>query len=77
MQDEDHGIGIRDMMVDAPFILHACKAPTLHCFMESLIPDSAGLFYAIDALGQFHYPVLFPRFFESGWLLHVRNLVRG
>jgi len=58
------------MTIDTPLADKTLEAECTDITMEHLVPNSAGLLHAINALHEFHNPVFFSRRLETGRLFH-------
>ena len=65
MKGKDSASGVRDMTVDTPLILHMFEPPTVDSLVKCDVPDSTGLFHAIDAFHELPNPVFLPRMFKA------------
>ena len=61
------------MTVDTPFVRETFKADGYHGFVECLIPDSTGLFHAVEAFVESSDPVRSTRIFKARRLLHENS----
>jgi len=76
MNCKDSSAQREGLSVDTPFIAHTMETPPDNSVVKHLIPDAAGLFHAVYALGELHHPVRFTWLLEPRWLFYVGNLFR-
>jgi len=62
-------------MIHTPLAGETFETNGFDCFVERLVPDSTGLFHSIDALHEFHHPVIFSGDFKAFRLFHVHRFV--
>ena len=75
MNAENNGASGRTTYIHTPLAAEAHKVPSQDGTVKSLIPDMAGLFYAVDAVEEPPHPVMFAWSLETGGLFHEHGFI--
>jgi len=66
---EDYGSCARPAVIDAQVLWALFETPFSNRLVERSVPDPPSLFHTVDALLEFHDPILLSGLLESVWLL--------
>jgi hypothetical protein len=75
VNSKDSDAKVRYVMIYTPLVFHPFKTPAGDSLVECFVPDSTGLFYAIDIFMKLHNPVFFAWFLKSRRLFHIGNFL--